>query len=154
MGYATLESGGEDVRLISSGVLVLSTDDPNLRLMEIHEFVVDRILDSRVDAVAIERTISGGFIGTSELVSAAVGVIRLACAECGVPCHAITTSSMARTFTGSGSRSGKKSRTKRRAKELFWPEFATYSRISEEVGGDFEHVADACGIAYSALKGG
>lgn len=147
----TLDEGGEVVRL-DSGVHFIPTDDPSLRLLDVHDFVVDLILDNHVTDVAYERSIGGGFGPTREALGETCGAIRLAAAECHVTCHSVQGSSASKLWTGSGKSS--KPRTMRVARERFWRDSKSYREIRPSEDGKtsvFEHEADAMMVSHFVL---
>jgi len=152
LGWACFHIMADVAILIDSGVHQMP-DDTGPRLLAIERFV-EILTDDHpgVEIICFERAIGNGFAPVREKIGENTGVIKLAGARIGAQFIAVHTSTMAKVFSGSGSAEGKKSRIKRTARDLFFPD-KSYKEIApkEEGGERFEHQADAIGMGCCHL---
>ena len=152
MGWACFHVFQNEARLAESGVLDIP-DGTGERLMAIERFI-ENLVEKHpcVRAMCFERAIGNGFAPVREKIGENTGVIKLVGANLGVEYVAVHTSTAAKVFTGSGSAIGKKSRIKRTAKDLFFPN-QSYKQIAPDHNGGekFEHQADAIQFACCYL---
>jgi Holliday junction resolvasome RuvABC endonuclease subunit len=152
MGWACFSISGVVAKLECSGIHLVP-DDTGQRLLSIERFIetlIERYPD--VSVMCFERAIGMGFAPVRERISENTGVIKLAGARAGVKFVAIHTSTMAKRFTGSGSSEGKKSRIKKTARDLFFPDKSYREIAPKEEGGEmFEHLSDALGFGCCHL---
>ena len=153
MGWASFHvSSDNEARLSESGVLDIP-DTTGERLMAIERFV-EKLVEKNhnVRIMCFERAIGNGFAPVREKIGENTGVIKLVGATLGVEFIAVHTSTAAKVFTGSGASVGKKSRIKKTARDLFFPD-QSYKQIAPDHNGGerFEHQADAIQFACCYL---
>lgn len=153
--FTTDESLERKGRLVQAGVFSLP-DDEGERLLAIRNFVLDLVESNNVNVMVFERAIGNGVAFIRELIGANTGVIKLVGASYGVKFEAIHTGTMALQFTGHGGKKdkngvSKKTRTKRIARDIFYPGKSFKSIASHGDNECFEHEADAIGFCVTYL---
>lgn len=103
MGWACLHAQGDRLRLEECGAIrTPKTDEPHLRLQQIHEQVVELIRLYRPGVMVLERLFFARNQSTALKVGQAVGVILLAAAQHGLDVREYTPPQVKLAVVGEG----------------------------------------------------
>jgi crossover junction endodeoxyribonuclease RuvC len=103
MGFGLIRVEGMAARLIDYGVITTkSTDTFDERLVQIAEDIRAILKEHKPDLIGIEKLFFGKSSTTAMHVSEVRGVVRLLCAEQGVPIVEFTPAQIKKTTTGDG----------------------------------------------------
>lgn len=103
VGVAVLSGTAQQPRLLTyTTITTPQTQDHGLRLVSIATAIEKIIRRYRPAAVAMEKLFFQTNVKTALTVSEARGVLRLTCAQAGLPCIEFTPNEVKRTVTGSG----------------------------------------------------
>lgn len=159
LGWSVLSTdetfGNKTGRLMDAGVLRLPDDEPS-RLLAIRDFLVDLVEKYDINVMCFERAIGNGMEAVRQMIGENTGVIKLVGASYGIKLVQIHTSRMALLFTGFGGgkdKNGlsKKTRTKKIARDIFYPDQSFKSIASYGNTECFEHQADSIGFCVAYL---
>ena len=156
LGWSIFATDNEGYgRMVNAGILYLP-DGEGERLLCIRDFLIELVEKNDINVMCFERAIGFGMAAVREMIGENTGVIKLVGADYGIKIDALATSSMALLFTGFGGKkdkegNAKKTRTKRVARDIFYPGQSFKQISSHNNKENFEHQADAIGFCTAYL---
>jgi len=102
-GYGLIEKHGRDLKLIKSGLLKITSQDKNARLLELSKSFASLLKKQRPDFMAIEKLFFMKNLKTALEVAQSRGVLLLAATSLKIPIIELSPSEVKLNITGYGS---------------------------------------------------
>lgn len=102
-GFGVIDTDGGDFKVFEWGLIETKKDGlPEVRLVEIHEKLIDILSEYKPDLLAIERVFFATNAKTAISVGQAIGVMMLSAAKMKVPIKEYAPGSIKKTVAGNG----------------------------------------------------